>query len=62
LTRRAKQEHDVIIAVCVSGVRTVSRTPSLADAEKQSSLPPRKDSGLLRCARNDDAAAGEKTA
>jgi hypothetical protein len=32
----------------------------IAGAAKQSKVPPRKDSGLLRCARNDDVAATQQ--
>src|SRR4051812_3969222 len=36
-----------------SGDDAVAASSVIASATKQSRLPPRKDSGLLRCARND---------
>ncbi|EJN11467.1 hypothetical protein PMI42_05181, partial [Bradyrhizobium sp. YR681] len=40
-----------VVAGTADGVASHS---VIASAAKQSRIPPRKDSGLLRCARNDD--------
>jgi hypothetical protein len=66
LRRRAKQGQYGRVAIgcprvqwfAFSHVRPLAEEaeihpPVIASAAKQSRLPPRKDSGLLRCARND---------
>jgi|GEM_PF-3626725 len=57
--RREKAKSYLRVEICVGELRCRLPAPSLrgALATKQSRVPPRKDSGLLRYARNDDGEA-----